>query len=302
MSASNKSSIPLGRYRLARIALDLRSFTAAELATMAQVPTNTTYGFLAELEGYVAKRALAVSTPGRPRTLYTLTRAGIERLLSESFAITNAVREAGLTESAGLAAQAGALRQAAAAVVVQEPVGTIKEENQFVMKLTSLRQLYTEELRELHSAERQIIQVLPKMAKRTSNQRLQVAFEEILEVTKQQLERLDQIFEKLNKKATGRKDKNMEGLIEETKEMMEEDMVPEALDAVLIAAFQRIEHHEMAGYGTVRTYAQLLGETEAARLLQRSLDETGDADKRLAQLAESEINLEAAVEVPAGAA
>ena len=163
------------------------------------------------------------------------------------------------------------------------------------MEIDSLSKLYVEELKDLHSAERQIIQALPKMIKKASAPKLRAAFEQHLEVTKEQLARLDRIFDQLGKRATGKKCKGMEGLIEEAKEMMEEDMEPEVLDAALIAAAQRVEHYEMAGYGTVRTYANLLGEREAARLLQKTLDEEGDADKKLSQLAESSINVEAAV-------
>jgi ferritin-like metal-binding protein YciE len=162
------------------------------------------------------------------------------------------------------------------------------------MEIDNLRKLYVEELKDLHSAERQIIQALPKMVKKASNPKLKAAFEQHLEITRMQVERLDQIFERIGKKGTGKKCKGMEGLIEEGKEMMEEDMEPEVMDAALIAAAQRIEHYEMAGYGTVRTYARLLGEERDAKLLQKTLDEEGEADKLLTQLAESSINVEAA--------
>ncbi len=163
------------------------------------------------------------------------------------------------------------------------------------MEIDNLRKLYVEELKDLHSAERQIIQALPKMAKKATNPRLKASFEEHLEVTRMQVERLDRIFERIGKSAKGKKCKAMEGLIEEGKEMMEEDMEPEVMDAALIAAAQRIEHYEIAGYGTVRTYAQVLGEKEDARLLQQTLNEEGETDKKLTQLAESSINIEAAV-------
>lgn len=160
------------------------------------------------------------------------------------------------------------------------------------MKIDSLQKLYIEELRDLHSAERQIIQALPKMVKGATHPDLKAAFEEHLEVSKGHLARLDQIFDKLGKKGTGKKCKGMEGVLAEGKEMLEEDMLPEVLDAALISAAQHVEHYEMAGYGTVRTYAELLGETEAAKLLQQTLDEEGDADKTLTKLAQS-INVEA---------
>lgn len=164
------------------------------------------------------------------------------------------------------------------------------------MEIDSLRKLYIEELKDLYSAEKQILQVLPRMAKKVTNQQLRQAFEEHVEVTRNQVARLDQIFESLERSPRGKKCKGMEGLLEEGKEMMEENMEPEVLDAALISATQRVEHYEIAGYGTVRAYAQLLGEQEHVRLLQQTLDEEGEADKKLTQLAETTINVEAAVE------
>jgi len=165
------------------------------------------------------------------------------------------------------------------------------------MELDSLQKLYVEELKDLYSAEKQILQALPKMVKKATHPQLKAAFQEHLEVTQGQLARLDQIFEGLGKSPRGKKCKAMEGLIEEGKETMQEDMDDDVMDAALIAAAQRIEHYEMAGYGTVRTYAQLLGEKDAAKLLQQTLDEEGDADKKLTQLAESSINVEAMSQV-----
>ena len=165
------------------------------------------------------------------------------------------------------------------------------------MEIDDLRKLYVDELKDLYSAEKQILQALPRMAKKVQSPDLRKAFEEHVEVTRKQVERLDRIFEGLGKSSRGKKCKGMEGLLEEGKEMMEEDMEPEVLDAALIAAAQRVEHYEIAGYGTVRTYAQLLGEDQAAKLLQQTLDEEGEADKKLTQLAESSINIEALAEV-----
>jgi ferritin-like metal-binding protein YciE len=164
------------------------------------------------------------------------------------------------------------------------------------MKIDNLQKLYVEELRDLHSAERQIIQALPKMIKASSSPDLKAALQEHLDVTKEQLARLDQIFEALGKKGTGKKCKGMEGILEEGKEILEEDMTPELLDAAIIAAAQHVEHYEMAGYGTARTHAQLLGDTAAVKLLQTTLDEEGDADKKLTQLAER-VNVEAEASV-----
>ena len=166
------------------------------------------------------------------------------------------------------------------------------------MEIDSLRKLYVEELKDLYSAEKQILQALPRMAKKAKNPQLKAGFEEHVRQTEEQVRRLDQIFEGLGKSPRGKKCKGMEGLLEEGKEVMQEDMDDETRDAALIAAAQRVEHYEMAGYGTVRTYANLLGEKEAARLLQQTLDEEGMTDKKLTQLAES-INVEAMEEAEA---
>lgn len=161
------------------------------------------------------------------------------------------------------------------------------------MKLDSLKKLYVEELRDLYSAENQILKALPKMTKAASSKELKAAFTEHLAQTKEQVTRLETIFEKLDESPKGKTCKAMEGLVREGEELMSEDAEPEILDAGLIAAAQRVEHYEMAGYGTVRTYATLLKETAAARLLQTTLDEEGATDKKLNQLAESVINPEA---------
>jgi ferritin-like metal-binding protein YciE len=160
------------------------------------------------------------------------------------------------------------------------------------MEIDTLEKLYVEELRDLHSAERQIIQALPKMIKAATSPDLKSGLQEHLEITKEQLARLDQIFEKLGKKGTGKKCKGMEGVLADGKEVLEEDMADDVRDAAIISAAQHVEHYEMAGYGTVRTYAQLLGDKEAMKLLQQTLNEEGDADKKLTKLAER-INVEA---------
>lgn len=167
------------------------------------------------------------------------------------------------------------------------------------MSLDSLHDLYVDELKDIHSAERQLLRALPRMAKAAESPELRSAFESHLKETEKQVERLDKIFAELEKKATGKKCKGMEGLIEEGKEMMEEEADPAVMDAALIAAAQRVEHYEIAAYGCVRNYAELLGYSSAARLLQQSLDEEEAADKKLSQLAEGGIN-EAAVAVGVG--
>jgi ferritin-like metal-binding protein YciE len=164
------------------------------------------------------------------------------------------------------------------------------------MKMESLRDLYIDELKDLYSAENQLVKALPKMAKAASCEDLKAGFLEHLGQTKVHVERLENIFKKLDVSPRGKKCKAMEGLVEEGKEVMQEDAEPEVMDAALIAAAQRVEHYEMAGYGCVRTYADLLGEKAAAKLLQQTLDEEGATDKKLTKLAKK-INVEA--EAPA---
>ena len=161
------------------------------------------------------------------------------------------------------------------------------------MKLDSLKKLYIEELRDLFSAENQIVKALPKMAKAAKASELKEAFRSHLEETKNQVTRLTTIFESLGVSPKGKSCKAMEGLLAEGAELMKEDAEPEVLDAGLIAAAQRVEHYEMAGYGTVRTYARLLGESDAEELLQETLDEEGNADHKLTDLAEQLVNAEA---------
>jgi ferritin-like metal-binding protein YciE len=156
-----------------------------------------------------------------------------------------------------------------------------------------LEELLQDELKDLYSAENQIIKALPKMAKAATSPELRRAFERHLEETRRQVERLDQIGEELEMKMTGKKCKGMEGLIAEGKELMEEDLEADALDAGLIGAAQKVEHYEIAAYGTARTHAEMLGYRRIAKLLQQTLNEEGMTDKKLTQLAESVVNYEA---------
>ena len=161
------------------------------------------------------------------------------------------------------------------------------------MKIDSLQKLFVEELRDLYSAEKQILKALPKMMKAATAPDLKAAFDQHLAETKGQVDRLEKIFESLGKNPKGKTCKAMEGLVEEGSDLMKEDIEPAVLDAGLIAAAQRVEHYEMAGYGTVRTYAKLLQNTEAAGLLQQTLEEEAATDKKLSRLAETSINLQA---------
>jgi ferritin-like metal-binding protein YciE len=155
-----------------------------------------------------------------------------------------------------------------------------------------LEELLQDELKDLYSAEKQIIQALPRMIKACESPDLKRAFERHLEETRRQVERLDQIGDELEMKMTGKKCKGMEGLLTEGKEMMQE--LDEAnMDAGLVGAAQKVEHYEIAAYGTARTHAELLGLRRVAKLLQQTLDEEGATDKKLTALAESVANLEA---------
>jgi ferritin-like metal-binding protein YciE len=161
------------------------------------------------------------------------------------------------------------------------------------MPLNSLHDLYVEELKDLYNAENQLIKALPQMAKKATAPELKSAFTDHLEVTRKQIDRLEQIFTKLETSPKGKKCKAMEGLVAEGKEVIDEKGDPAVIDAALIAMAQRIEHYEIAGYGCVRTFANLLGYTDAANHLQETLNEEGEADKKLTQLAETVINVQA---------
>lgn len=161
------------------------------------------------------------------------------------------------------------------------------------MKLESLRDLYVEQLQDLYSAENQLVKALPKMAKTATHPQLKQAFQQHLVQTEQHVQRLEQIFQQLNTSPGGHTCKAMQGLIAEGEEMIKMKGEPAAIDAGLIAAAQRVEHYEIAGYGCVRTYAQEMGETQAMQLLQQTLDEEGATDKQLTALAEQVINLAA---------
>ena len=161
------------------------------------------------------------------------------------------------------------------------------------MKITSLRDLWIDELKDLMNAENQILKALPKMAKAAKNEELRSAFEEHLEQTRGHVERLEQIFESIEETARGKKCKGMEGVIAEGKEMLELDLPEPVGDAALIGAAQRVEHYEIAAYGTARTHAEILSESDAVTLLEQTLEEEKETDERLTSIAES-VNPEAA--------
>ncbi|MDB6120682.1 MAG: hypothetical protein JWO08_4463 [Verrucomicrobiaceae bacterium] len=161
------------------------------------------------------------------------------------------------------------------------------------MKLETLKDLYIKELKDLYSAEKQLIRALPKMAKAATNEQLAAGFTEHLQQTKEQAARLEQILSTHGQSTRGPKCKGMEGLIAEGAEMIEEEADDEVRDAGLISAGQRVEHYEIAGYGCARTYAEMVGDEEGAKLLQTTLTEEADTDKKLTELATSTINVSA---------
>ena len=176
--------------------------------------------------------------------------------------------------------------------------GSSKNNNQKKgnMKLDTVEQLYITELRDLYSAENQLLKALPKMAKGASSPELKDAFEKHLEQTKGHIERLEQIFQQLDENPKGKTCHGMKGLIEEGSEILKEDGEDSVLDAGIIVAAQKVEHYEIASYGSVRTFANLLIQTEAARLLQSTLDEESETNEILNGLAETIVNPEAVFE------
>ena len=158
------------------------------------------------------------------------------------------------------------------------------------MHMGSLQDLFVDQLKDLYNAENQLVKALPKLAKSATAEELQTAFTEHLEETKGHVERLTEIFKELGVSPGGKTCKAMKGLVEEGAEMMDEDADPAIMDAGLIAAAQRVEHYEMAGYGCVRSFAKLLGNNQAAKLLQQTLEEEAAADEKLTKLAEKVVN------------
>lgn len=155
------------------------------------------------------------------------------------------------------------------------------------MPNSSIRELYIHELKDLYNAETQLTKALPKMAKAASNAELRQAFEEHLRQTSEHVSRLEQIFEMVEEKASGKKCLGMEGLVKEGADTMKEDFEGSVMDAAIIGAAQKIEHYEISGYGTVRELAELLGEDEHVSLLEETLEEEKQTDEKLTQLAET---------------
>ena len=160
-------------------------------------------------------------------------------------------------------------------------------------KMGTLEDLYTDLLKDLYSAEKQLVKALPKLAKNAQSPDLQRAFQEHLKQTEVHVERIERIFSDLDGSPRGKKCVGMEGLVEEGNELLKEKTEPEVLDAGLIAAAQKVEHYEIASYGTARAWAERLGYNQAARLLQQTLDEESTANEKLTRIAESHVNMEA---------
>ena len=161
------------------------------------------------------------------------------------------------------------------------------------MQMDSFEKLYLDQLKDAYNAEKQLVKALPKMSKAATSPELRTALDEHLDVTRRQVERLEEIFQDLGKPASGKTCKGMSGIIEEGQELLQEDGDPEVIDAGIIAAAQRVEHYEMATYGTLRTFAEMRGDAKAARVLEEILNEEKEADERLTRIAESSVNARA---------
>ncbi len=164
------------------------------------------------------------------------------------------------------------------------------------MSMDTLQDLLVDELKDIYNAENQLIKALPKLAKKAMTPALKEAFTNHLKQTEGHVKRLDQVAAELGAKLTGKKCAAMEGLVEEGKEILEEDGQSAVIDAALIGAAQRVEHYEMAAYGTVRAMAEELGESQIAKILQETLNEEGETDKLLTQIASTEVLAAASAE------
>jgi ferritin-like metal-binding protein YciE len=171
-----------------------------------------------------------------------------------------------------------------------------REQRKEMMKLDTLRKLFLNELQDIYHAEGQLLKALPKMAKGASSEELKKAFENHLKETEGHVERLEEVFELLGEKAKGKVCHGMKGLIEEGSEILKEDGEESVLDAGIIVAAQKVEHYEIASYGSVRTFAELLGQDDAVQLLQATLDEESAANDLLNNLAQEIVNPEALME------
>jgi ferritin-like metal-binding protein YciE len=161
------------------------------------------------------------------------------------------------------------------------------------LKLDSLRDLLIEELRDLYNAENQLVEALPKLAEAATSSELKSAFNHHLQETRQHVTRLERIFQQIGEKSSGETCEAMKGLIKEGDVLVKAEGDPSVRDAGLVGAAQRVEHYEIAGYGTARSLARRLGENEIAETLQQTLNEEAQADKKLTSIAESQVNVQA---------
>ncbi len=161
------------------------------------------------------------------------------------------------------------------------------------MSVKTLKDLFVDELKDMYNAENQLTKALPQMAKKATSEKLKNAFESHLSETENQIKRLDKVFKELEMEPKGKKCEAMAGLVKEAKEMMDEVEDENVLDAALISAAQKVEHYEIGSYGTLRTFAEILGLSDSVDLLQENLDEEGAADEKLTKIAKSEVNAEA---------
>jgi ferritin-like metal-binding protein YciE len=162
--------------------------------------------------------------------------------------------------------------------------------------MEALEKLLTDELQDLYDAEQQLVKAIPKLIEAANSAELQRALKQHLSVTEKQVTRLEQVFSELGEKAQRKPCKGMAGIISEGSEMLDEDLEDSTMDAAIISAAQKVEHYEIASYGTVRTLAQTLGNDEVAELLEETLEEEKEADRLLTEIAEASINVEAASE------
>jgi ferritin-like metal-binding protein YciE len=158
------------------------------------------------------------------------------------------------------------------------------------MAMKTVQDLLLNELRDIYDAEKQLVRALPKMAKASSSEQLRLAFQEHLEETKHQVERLEQVFDRLGSRTRGKRCEAMRGLTEEASEIMEEIKPPQVLDAALIAGAQKVEHYEIAAYGSLCALADACGHQEVAQLLNETLEEEKEADQKLNEIALAEVN------------
>jgi ferritin-like metal-binding protein YciE len=291
----------LGRYLLGRAALDLRTFTVDELASLTQVPVNTVYGFLHHLGSGVTKETLPSDSPGRPRKRYSLSSEGVEQLLDENLGIAQLLRAEGLDTAAyreefqSSAEIAGVKAQPTLTEASDTSPRAEAEFHSTSLDPGNVYARYFTQLRDLYSAEVEVIEVLPRVTRAVSNRTLRAAFVQQVKRTKQQNSRLHQIFKKLSPPTVSPLAAStgyhvfhaITELLQNTEARVVEETEPQARDNCLLAAAQAVAHYRVASYGSVLSYAVELGEKKAVELLQTTLYE--EANHPLTQFAADSI-------------